>query len=200
MMPDPSDNRESPEYLLSQYMDGQLDEPARAEVERKLAGDGKWASMLADLRRVDDLVRAWAERIPVSDTEKFVADARLRRENSRAGRPVVRLYRWMTPLAAAAVLALLVTGWVVTHSSRPAASPTGGTVATIGPERAETPTGIEVPVPAEARPEAVVIVSFSRGAAPEEYAHRHEQPRLMATSGALVSADESGLSTEWSLF
>jgi len=196
MMSTPPDNRESLEYLLSQYLDGQLDEAARADVERKLASDARLASMLADLRRVDDWVRAWGERPPVVDAEAFVAGARLRRENAEAGRRVIRLYRWRAPLAAAAAVTLLVTGWLVTRSGPPVGSDTGAVVA----EGKRTEAQVEPPLPSEVRSETVVIVSFSRGAVPAEDVRDEQRPRLMVTSGAMVSADEPSASAEWSLF
>lgn len=196
MMSTPPDNRESLEYLLSQYLDGQLDEAARADVERKLASDAPLASMLADLRRVDGWVRAWGERVPVVDAEAFVAGARLRRENAEAGRRVIRLYRWRAPLAAAAAVALLVTGWLVTRSGPPVGSDAGAVVA--DGKRAEVQ--VEPPLPPEVRSETVVIVSFSRGAVPAEDVRDEQRPRLMVTSGAMVSADEPSASAEWSLF
>jgi len=196
MMSTPPDNRESLEYLLSQYLDGQLDEAARADVERTLASDARLASMLADLRRVDDWVRAWGERPPVVDAEAFVAGARLRRENAEAGRRVIRLYRWRAPLAAAAAVTLLVTGWLVTRSGPPVGSDTGAVVA----EGKRTEAQVEPPLPSEVRSETVVIVSFSRGAVPAEDVRDEQRPRLMVTSGAMVSADEPSASAEWSLF
>ncbi|MBN1511960.1 MAG: hypothetical protein JXB13_08085 [Phycisphaerae bacterium] len=198
MMSTPPDNRESREYLLSQYLDGQLDELTRADLERELASDAELASMLSELRRVDDWVRTWGERVPVVDAEAFVAGARLRRENADAGRRVIRLHRWMAPLAAAAAVGLLVTGWLVTRSGPPAESHMG--VVVVEKERMETHVVVEPPAPSEARPEAVVIVSFSRGAVPAEDAREAERPRLMVTSGAVVSVDESVVSAEWSLF
>jgi len=196
MMSTPADNRESLEYLLSRYLDGQLDDSTRADVERRLASDAKLASMLADLRRVDDWVREWGERVPVVDAEAFVAGARLRRENAKAGRRVIRLHRWMAPLAAAAVVALLVTGLRVMRSSLPPGSDNGGVVAVTPPPDAV----IVEPARPQVLSESVVIVSFSRGAVPLEEAREEERPRLMVTSDAMVSADEVLTSAEWSLF
>ncbi len=150
----------------------------------------------SDLRRVDDWVRAWGERPPVVDAEAFVAGARLRRENAEAGRRVIRLYRWRAPLAAAAAVTLLVTGWLVTRSGPPVGSDTGAVVA----EGKRTEAQVEPPLPSEVRSETVVIVSFSRGAVPAEDVRDEQRPRLMVTSGAMVSADEPSASAEWSLF
>jgi len=97
------------EFLLSQYLDGDLDEQARVELEARLRADVHLAALLEDLRRTDALVRSTAGPVPDLDWERFagqVSTACRRADALGRRRRVLRLW---APLAAAAALAMAVT-------------------------------------------------------------------------------------------
>ena len=74
-MPLPDDQQEQKAYLLSQYLDGDLDEADRREVERMLAEDSQWALELERLKKVDELAKRWGEHVPELDWERFTQQA-----------------------------------------------------------------------------------------------------------------------------
>jgi anti-sigma factor RsiW len=115
-MDSPRDRQEEIEFRLSQYLDGLLDEADRAELEAELSADPGLRTELEALRRTDQLVRTWGRQIPAVDPERFVAEAARRRQAYERSRRIVRFYARSGPLAAAAVLALVVTGYLVVRS------------------------------------------------------------------------------------
>ena len=103
------DNQEQVEFLLSQYVDGDLDEATRQEVERCLADDPQLAALFEQLRHTDHLVKAWAGPAPEVDWDRFATEATRRREQLERMLRRQRLFRLFAPLSAAAAVALLVT-------------------------------------------------------------------------------------------
>jgi anti-sigma factor RsiW len=116
-MTNANDNQDQ-EFLLSQYLDGTLDEPARLEVERRLKQDPRLADLLEQLRRTDQLVTDWAGPRPELNWERFALEATRRREDFESARRRQRVFRLFAPLSAAAAIILLVA--VLQFVARPA--------------------------------------------------------------------------------
>jgi len=117
------DKTEQQEFLLSQYLDGDLDEAARRELQRQLEADPKLAARLEKLRQADRLVQAWAGPAPELDWDRFAAEAARRRAGYETWRRRSRILRLYAPLSAAAAIALAVTVYFVAGRWRPAETP-----------------------------------------------------------------------------
>lgn len=185
----PRDRQEEREFRLSQYLDGVLDEAERAELEAELTTDPRLRTELEALRRTDQLVRTWASQIPAVDPERFIAEAARRRRAYEQSRRIVQFYRRSGPLAAAAVLALVVTGYVVVRRVTPPqtfpASPV--VIVQVGPRTVGAASDREGQIVAE--------VSFSRGRPDERMpAHRDTGSTL------LVAASGDGLRDSVTLY
>lgn len=111
-----SDEAEQLEFLLSRYLDGDLDQAARVELERRLEGDAELGASLEALRRTGRLVRAWAGPVPELDAERFVEEAARRRRVDDAWRLRRRILRLYGPLSAAAIILLAVTLYFAVRS------------------------------------------------------------------------------------
>ena len=114
----PSDKRrEQDEFLVSQYLDGTLDETRRPEFERRLATDGELAGLLREYRALDSAIGWWAEHPPELDWPRFEAAVRKgRRRLDAPGRRVPGVYRLFVPLAAAASIVFAFALWRSTPS------------------------------------------------------------------------------------
>ncbi|HUU83375.1 MAG TPA: hypothetical protein VM243_07710 [Phycisphaerae bacterium] len=132
MMPSNDDN-EQLEFLLSQYLDGDLDEATLAEVERRLATDAELAASLATLRRTNELIRAWGGPVPEVDSDRFVEESAVRREAEDAWRHRRRILRLYAPLSAAAMILLAFTLHLAIRS--PQLDSTGRSVAMVSVQR-----------------------------------------------------------------
>lgn len=147
---------EDREFLLSQYLDGQLDDAARFKLEAELAASAELRATLEQMRRVEGAVRRWGADVPAVDADRFVAAARGRRETYDSGRRIVRLYRVAGPLAMAAVIGLVVTGYLLVRTSTPErrGADTAVAIVTVGPVAEAAPVG-------ESGAAAIVFVSYS---------------------------------------
>jgi anti-sigma factor RsiW len=175
------DRQEDVEFRLSQYLDGGLDDADRAELEAKLSADPQLRTELEALQRADQLVQTWGRQIPAVDAERFVAEAARRRGAYERSRRVVRFYRWSGPLAAAAVLALVVTGYLVvrtvTHSQIAPAPPV--VMVRVGPST--------VGAAPDRQREVIAHVRFSRSRSVEPIKPGHRGSTLLvAAAGAEV--------------
>ena len=101
-------NQDQQEFLLNQYLDGDLDEVARGEVERQLADDPGLAALAEQLGRTDRLVQDWAGPVPELDWDRFAEEVARRREQAERLRRRRRLFRLFAPLSAAAAILLLI--------------------------------------------------------------------------------------------
>ncbi len=151
------DPRERQEFLLSQYLDGQVDDDERADVEQQLRDDPRLRARLDELRRVDEFVREWGERAPATDPAAFVARIRHRCEAAAPRRPVTLLFRLAVPMAAAAAIVFAISlFWREPSTPGGPGSPTAPiAVVEVGPGPAVEPAGND-------RPSPVIRVSFSR--------------------------------------
>ena len=130
-----NDDREQLEFLLSRYLDSDLDQTARAQLERRLETNAELAASLEALRRTDQLIRAWAGPVPEIDAERFVAEAARRRRADDAWRGRQRLLRLYAPLSAAAMILLAVTLYLALRSPQLGAG--GKAVAIVSIHRAD---------------------------------------------------------------
>ena len=64
------------EFLISRYLDGDLSEAGRREVERALRDDPAWAGLLESYRRTDTLIRSLGALGPELDWERFAWEVR----------------------------------------------------------------------------------------------------------------------------
>lgn len=97
------------EYLLSQYLDGQLPEDDGRELQQRLGQDPQLADLLDQLRKTDQLVRDAAGPAPQLDWDRFTEGVTVRRQAHDAARRRNRILRIYIPLAAAAAIALVTT-------------------------------------------------------------------------------------------
>jgi len=95
---------------LSAYLDGELDQSERAEVDAALAASPALARRLEALGAVDDALRALPVDPPGADLAARLCERIAAEEVARTHRVPKRHWRWTVPLAASAagVLALLV--------------------------------------------------------------------------------------------
>ena len=99
--------KERDEYLVSQYVDGVLDDGERRVFERRLREEPRLADLLAEYREVDRLVRASVGAVPEVDWGRFAAQFTRRRvAQDTAARRWPGVFRVFAPLAAAAAIAL----------------------------------------------------------------------------------------------
>ena len=111
-MNEPDSQREQNEFLVSQYMDGALDETPRREFEQRLASDADLARLLGEYRAVDAAIGSWAERPPDLDWSRFENEVRRGRERIDAtGRRTAGIYRLVVALAVAASIAFAFSLW-----------------------------------------------------------------------------------------
>ncbi len=135
-MPLPGDQQEQKAFLLSQYLDGDLDEAGRREVEQMLAEDSQWALELERLKKVDELAKRWGAPAPELDWDRFTLQVSWRRAAEQASQPKRGLYRVLAPLPIAAAIALIATVYVAVM--RPDATrPAGESVAVVQVERGD---------------------------------------------------------------
>ena len=120
-MTDPKNEAERLEYLLSRYIDGDLDESERRDLEHRLTDDAGLSARLEEFRKTDQLAKRWARAAtPQLDWERFARQAARRRDQYEAGRRRQRTFRLFASLSAAAAVVLAVTAyWAVTHPGLP---------------------------------------------------------------------------------
>ena len=120
--------------LLSDHFDGRFgpDDPRREVVETHLAGCGDCRRILLDYSLMRAAMRPGPERVPDPASFEARLSARLRSEPHRAP--------WIPLSAAAAALALAVTGWTLFSPRRPAATTP---VSIALPVRPESPATLE---------------------------------------------------------
>lgn len=99
------------EDALSAYLDGELDDVERAEVEARLATSPEWRAILEELRETRDALRALPAVDPPPDLwsrilgDDQVVDLAAKRRERRERRPV-----WKLVAAAAAAVIVIVVG------------------------------------------------------------------------------------------
>lgn len=171
-----NDDREQLEFLLSRYLDGDLDQAARAELQRRLDTDPALAASFEALQGTDRLIRAWAGPVPEVDSQRFVEEAARRRRADDARRRRRRILRVYAPLSAAAMILLAVTLHLAIRSAQLEAG--GKTVAMVSIHRADawrkTP-GLG---------EALAQVRFDRSSPPPGNAVPSSGPRSVAAVAA----------------
>ena len=128
-------SKENIEAQLCAYIDGELDEAARIEIERHLASNSQHKSLIAELRRhsglLQDLPRAKA---PLELNEALCGQlersALLNPSNEEASETSLSINRWPQMMAVAAVLLLAIgLGIVVYYVLPPSGGNSHGTVA-----------------------------------------------------------------------
>ncbi len=122
------------EFLLSQYLDGDLSEADRVDLERRLESDASLSALLEDLRRTDRLVQNWAGAAPELDWSRFQSAISEKRERDDARRRRRLIFRLVTPLSAAAAIAVAATLYFA--GDQPASPQPGAPVALVTVDRA----------------------------------------------------------------
>jgi hypothetical protein len=114
-MSEPSMSCARAEELLSDHLEGTLPEPLRRELEEHLGACGECAPLRAALGDVVEALRAYPALEPPADLAQRAASAALARARERARPRLAWRFSLVPPAfqAAAAVLALAVTGAVV---------------------------------------------------------------------------------------
>lgn len=109
---------------LSEYLDETLPRDEREALETRLAVDSALAAELAALRQVDNLVRETAPAVPEIDWTRFTRETRMHRESAMTPKRRRLFVRLARPIAAAAVLTLIVSSaiWRETNRNRHQAS------------------------------------------------------------------------------
>jgi len=97
-----------PEFLASQYVDGQLDDDQRRQFERRLAADPELAACVKGYRAIDRHLQRLREP-PELDWDRFATQVGERWAREQAHRRRGRMIRRLGGLAAAAVFGLVVT-------------------------------------------------------------------------------------------
>jgi len=106
-------NHDDREFLISRYIDGDLDNTARRELESTLRDDPELARALESYRRTDALIRSLEEFGPKLDWEQFAAEVRRRCALVDARKRRTLIHRVYAPLATAAVIALMCTAYLM---------------------------------------------------------------------------------------
>ncbi len=177
-----------PEFRLSRYVDGDLTEAERRELEKALRDDPGLVRLLEAYRRTDELVKSLRERGPELDWEHFAEEVRRRRQATAAHRPQRMLYRLYVPLAAAAAIALVCTAYLRFRGESAAPSRPAPTVM-VQVDRPGGATGLRPGERiVEVRPDRIPPSGFS--AAPPS-----GQVYAIATAGA-APFDRSGSAAE----
>jgi anti-sigma factor RsiW len=108
---------------LSAYLDGELDVDAAARVAALLATDDAWAQARADLQALSEAMDAYdVPPVPAGLADRICAAA-------RPTSPVIRLVKWLAPVAAAAGVVLAVMAWQNTNKPQ---VPNDGGMASVG--------------------------------------------------------------------
>ncbi|MFH0982306.1 MAG: hypothetical protein V2A79_12305 [Planctomycetota bacterium] len=97
------------EFLVSRYLDGDLTDAERREMENALHADPALARLLEAYRRTEALLRAQRDRGPELDWERFASEIRRRCAVEGTKPRWSVFYRLYAPLATAAVIALVCT-------------------------------------------------------------------------------------------
>ncbi|MFQ5492480.1 MAG: anti-sigma factor family protein [Phycisphaerae bacterium] len=182
------------EYLLSQYLDDQLEQADRADLEDRLNQDPALANLLDQLRRTDRWVRAAAEPAPRIDWDRFADQVAHRCQAHDTARRRQRILRLYVPLAAAAAIAIVTTLTLTFQSTNRVAQ---------GPPSIDT--GLTTPDDATAAPGrtlmAGVHVSLVRPTGLEITRAAPDQPNrsalALAAAGAFVQADQAPETTPY---
>ncbi len=120
------------ELTINDYVDGSLDRPAAADVDRHLAGCGSCRELAADLRAVRDASRALPPLAPPAHLWEAIERATAADGRTRS------TWTWRAAALAASVVVAALVGWQV--SSRPEPSPATA-------DRLEEPDRLEETVP-----------------------------------------------------
>jgi anti-sigma-K factor RskA len=89
---------------LSAYLDGELEAEQARQVEAMLAGDGRWQRAARELKALDETLDQWtAPPAPAGLAERIIAASR---QEKQAPALVIRLVKYLTPVAAAAAVAV----------------------------------------------------------------------------------------------
>jgi hypothetical protein len=98
---------------LSAYVDDTLTADEQRDLEARLESDASLRAELAAYRRIDELVRTSAAAVPEIDSTDFLAEARRRRSLKLHAQPARRWVHVLRPLAAAAVIVIVVTAALI---------------------------------------------------------------------------------------
>ena len=102
---------------LSAYLDGELDVDASARVAAKLANDDAWARARTQLLALIAAMDAYdVPPAPAGLADRICAA-------TKPASPVIRLVKWLSPVAAAAAVVLAVLAW---HNANTPQGPNGG--------------------------------------------------------------------------
>lgn len=167
------DPKQQKEYLVSQYLDGMLDQPQRREFERQLDTDPDLARLLQQYRALGVLLKESAGEVPELDWSGFQAEAGHRRESVQTRLPrMPAIFKLFTPLAAAAAIAITFT---LLHNA-----PSDDAGSMVGRE-VQSMVVIARPVSAATRPTDVFVVyGCGPGDADEELRDSPPAPPIVA--------------------
>ncbi|MCE5280297.1 MAG: hypothetical protein ABFD92_07640 [Planctomycetaceae bacterium] len=92
---------------LSAWHDGEIEGPAAAEIEAKVAGDPVWAAAYREIADLEQTLDAWAVEPPAADLERRII-ARIHQQRAQSRRVVLRLVGAMSGMAAAAAIVVAI--------------------------------------------------------------------------------------------
>jgi hypothetical protein len=202
---------EHDEFLLSRLLDNDLPAAEAEALRRRIATEAGLRAAYASMARLDGLLKDRQVDQPQVDWGRF--HARVIGQVESASRPapaVIRLSRWLAvgaPLAAAAVIALVITLHPFESRQRPTGSPTpSGKVAVVVPAKTqggELVVRVQRPVAAPRASEGSIRIDFKRSDQLAEAirktdaAEDAERPSGWALAGSeaprIVAPDESSL-------
>src|SRR5213083_463810 len=141
-----SQSSEQIEAKLCAYLEGELDEQGRAEIEKHLAGNPAHRKLLAEVAGTRDLLRALPREAAPADLCETL-QGHLERsvllgdtaEDQVANR--MRIFRWRPILAVAAMVVMAVGLGLVVYYAVPSDTTHNHNPYTIGPSAQPSPTG-----------------------------------------------------------
>ena len=176
-------NTEDIEAKLCAYVDGELDEAGRGEIERHLTANPQHRKLIAELIEQRDLLRALPRaRAPLDVAETLNAQleraALLNEEDDWRDQPI-RLSRWPQVRAAAAVLLLVFGLAAVVYYVVPSPNRTNTSVVFNPPPSVERPRAVDSDVMPTTRPDVMPgsVVTVGEGKPDREFMASSEQQR-----------------------
>ncbi len=171
------------EFLISQYLDGTLDEARQQALVERIQQDPDLERLLEEYRATDRIVRRAAGEVPEIDWAEFEAGVRRGRQASRVGsgscRKTIRVF---APLAAAAAVAIVFSLLYQVRPDRGSVGPASRVVTVVEIARPADPT----PEPGEA------FVSYSYE--PDE---SYEREQSAKPSRAVIALAAVGADVDW---
>jgi hypothetical protein len=171
------------EFLISQYLDGTLDESQQEALVERIRQNPELARVLEEYRATDRMIRQAAGEVPEIDWAEFEAGVRRGRQASRVGsggwRKTIRIF---APLAAAAAVAIV---FSLLYQARPDRGSVGAASRVV--------TVVEIARPAEPTPEpGDAFVSYSY-----EPDKSYEQEQSAERSRPIIALAAVGADVDW---